>query len=146
LPSIDPETLVMLYQALDAAFRQSILDPKTLTDAEHRRIREKLARGLLGAYDEGERDWNLLTEITVQAVAHTIKEITMAKDLKKGDKVEWDTSQGKTRGTVEREQTSRSHIKGHMVAASKDNPQYIVKSDKSGREAAHKPGELRKKP
>jgi DUF2945 family protein len=33
-----------------------------------------------------------------------------------------------------------------MVAASKDNPQYIVKSDKSGREAAHKPGELRKKP
>jgi hypothetical protein len=33
-----------------------------------------------------------------------------------------------------------------MVAASKKNPQYVVKSDKSGKEAAHKSGELRKKP
>jgi hypothetical protein len=74
-----------------------------------------------------------------------IKEITMAKDLNKGDQVEWDTSQGKTHGIVERKQTSRTQIKGHMVAASKDNPQYIVKSGKSGKEAAHKPGELRKK-
>lgn len=145
MPSIDPETLVMIYQALDAAFRQGIPDPKALNDAEHRRIREKLASALLRAYDEDERDSALLTEIAVQAVAHTIKEITMAKDLNKGDQVEWDTSQGKTHGTVERKQTTRTHIKGHMVAASKDNPQYIVKSGKSGKEAAHKPGELRKK-
>jgi hypothetical protein len=69
----------------------------------------------------------------------------MAKDLKRGDKVEWDTSQGKTHGTVERKQTSRTHIKGHMVAASKDNPQYIVKSDRSGKKAAHTLEELRKK-
>jgi hypothetical protein len=69
----------------------------------------------------------------------------MTKELKKGDKVEWDTSQGKTRGTVEERQTSKTHIKGHKVAASKDNPQYIVKSSKSGKKAAHKPEELRKK-
>jgi hypothetical protein len=31
------------------------------------------------------------------------------------------------------------------VAASKDNPPYIVKSDKSGKQAAHKPEELKKK-
>jgi hypothetical protein len=74
-----------------------------------------------------------------------MKEISMAKDLKKGDKVEWDTSQGKTYGTVERKQTSRTHIKGHVVGASKDKPQYIVKSNKSGKKAAHKPEELRKK-
>jgi hypothetical protein len=30
------------------------------------------------------------------------------------------------------------------VAASKGNPQYIVKSDKSGKTAAHKPSELKK--
>lgn len=68
----------------------------------------------------------------------------MAKQLKKGDKVEWDTSQGKTKGTVEKKQTSTTHIKGHKVAATKDDPQYIVKSDKSGKKAAHKPAELKK--
>lgn len=69
----------------------------------------------------------------------------MAKNLKNGEKVEWDTSQGKTHGKVVKKQTSRTSIKGHTVAASKDEPQYIVQSDKSGRKAAHKPGELKKK-
>jgi hypothetical protein len=59
--------------------------------------------------------------------------------------VEWNTSQGKTHGKVIKKQTSETHIKSHKVAASKDDPQYIVKSDKSGKKAAHKPGELKKK-
>ena len=42
----------------------------------------------------------------------------MAKTLKTGDKVEWDTSQGKTRGSVEKKQKSETRIKGHRVAAS----------------------------
>lgn len=69
----------------------------------------------------------------------------MTKTLKAGDKVEWNTSQGKTQGTVVKKQTTETHIKNHKVAASKDEPQYIVKSDKSGKEAAHKPDELKKK-
>ena len=69
----------------------------------------------------------------------------MARALKKGDKVEWETSQGKTRGTVEKKQVSPTRIKGHKVAASKDQPQYIVKSAKSGKKAAHRAGALRKK-
>jgi len=68
----------------------------------------------------------------------------MTRTLKKGDKVEWGTSQGKTHGAVEKKQTTPTQIKGHKVAASKDNPEYIVKSDKSGKIAAHKPEELRK--
>lgn len=64
--------------------------------------------------------------------------------LKKGDKVEWTTSQGKTHGTVEKKQTAPTHIKGHKVQASPDDPQYIVKSDASGKEAAHKPAALKK--
>lgn len=68
----------------------------------------------------------------------------MTESFKKGDKVEWQTSQGKTQGTVEKKQTSETHIKGHKVAASKEDPQYIVKSDKSGAEAAHKPDALKK--
>lgn len=68
----------------------------------------------------------------------------MTKDLKVGDKVAWHTSQGKTHGKVVRKQTTETHIKGHKVAASKDNPEYIVRSDKSGKTAAHKPAELKK--
>lgn len=64
--------------------------------------------------------------------------------LKAGDRVEWDTPQGKTVGKVEKKLTSPMKIKGHKVAASKSNPEYLVKSEKSGKKAAHKPGELRK--
>lgn len=68
----------------------------------------------------------------------------MAEDLKKGDKVAWDTPQGKTKGEVEKTLTSPADIKGHHVAASEDNPEVLVKSDKSGKEAAHKPDSLKK--
>lgn len=68
----------------------------------------------------------------------------MSKDLKKGDAVQWETSQGTTAGKVVKKQTSETHIKGHKVAATKEEPQYIVKSEKSGKEAAHKPEGLRK--
>lgn len=68
----------------------------------------------------------------------------MADKLKKGDKVEWETSQGKTSGTVKKKLTEPIDIKGHHVAASADNPQYLVESEKSGAEAAHKSEALKK--
>lgn len=68
----------------------------------------------------------------------------MAENIKKGDHVAWDTSQGETTGHVERKLTSTTKIKGHTAKATKENPEYLVKSDKSGKEAAHKPSELRK--
>lgn len=68
----------------------------------------------------------------------------MADQFKKGDKVEWKTSQGKTTGEVKQKLTEPTDIKGHHVAASKDNPEYLVESDKSGKEAAHKPESLKK--
>ena len=67
------------------------------------------------------------------------------QNLSQGDKVEWNTSQGKTSGKVKKRVTSQTKIKGHEVKASKDNPQYIVESDKTGAEAAHKPDSLKKK-
>ena len=69
----------------------------------------------------------------------------MADEFKKGDKVKWNTSQGKTEGTVKKKLTSETNIKDHHVAASKENPEYLVESDKSGKEAAHKPESLKKK-
>lgn len=68
----------------------------------------------------------------------------MPRTLQPGDKVKWDHSQGTTTGRVVRKQTTLTRIKGRKVAASKDNPEYIVKSDKIGAVAAHKAGELKK--
>ncbi|MEC4815349.1 MAG: DUF2945 domain-containing protein [Scytonema sp. PMC 1069.18] len=68
----------------------------------------------------------------------------MTEEFKKGDKVQWNTSQGETTGKVEKKLTSPTDIKGHHVAASEDNPEYLVKSDKSGKKAAHKPESLEK--
>jgi hypothetical protein len=65
--------------------------------------------------------------------------------LKKGDRVEWKTSQGTTSGTVKKKLTSPTEIKGHRVAASEDNPEYLVESEKSGKQAAHNPESLKKK-
>jgi len=69
----------------------------------------------------------------------------MAKDPKPGDKVKWESSQGTIAGTVEKKLTRATQIKGHRVAASPENPEFLVKSDKTGAEAAHKPGSLKKK-
>ncbi len=69
----------------------------------------------------------------------------MKKTLQPGDAVEWQTSQGKTEGIVKKKLTSRSKIKTHVVAASKDDPQYLVESKKSGGVAAHKPSALKKR-
>ena len=66
------------------------------------------------------------------------------KTFKAGDKVKWDHSQGTTTGKVVTKVTSETKIKGHKVAASKDNPEYIVESAKTGARAAHKPSELKK--
>ena len=66
------------------------------------------------------------------------------KSLKPGDKVSWDTSQGKTHGTVVKAETGTATVKGHVAKATKEDPQYRVKSAKSGKEAIHKPAELKK--
>jgi Hypervirulence associated proteins TUDOR domain len=68
----------------------------------------------------------------------------MTKAVKVGDHVAWDASQGKVEGRVEKELTSTTRIKGHVAKPSKDEPQYLVRSDKTGAVAAHKPRELRK--
>ena len=68
----------------------------------------------------------------------------MTGTFKAGDKVEWKSSQGTVTGKVKKKLTSPTDIKGHHVAASKDNPEYLVASDKTGAEAAHKTGSLKK--
>lgn len=64
-------------------------------------------------------------------------------EFSKGDRVKWSTSQGETTGTVKKKLTSNTDIKGHTAKASKDDPQYLVESESTGEEAAHKPDSLK---
>lgn len=68
----------------------------------------------------------------------------MTEPFKKGDRVEWNYSGKKVIGKVEKKLTQPTEIKGHHVAASEENPQYLVRSDKTGQEAAHKAESLKK--
>lgn len=68
----------------------------------------------------------------------------MTDALKAGDKVQWHSSQGVVTGTIKKKLTAPTDIKGHHVAASPDNPEFLVVSDKTGAEAAHKPEALKK--
>ncbi len=68
----------------------------------------------------------------------------MAQEFKQGDKVEWNTPQGKTRGTVKKKLTSSTEVGGQKINASEDDPRYLVESEKSGKEAVHKPDALKK--
>jgi hypothetical protein len=70
----------------------------------------------------------------------------MTERFKKGDKAVW-SSHGKddTPGVVEREITHDTELAGRAVRASEDEPQYLVRSEKGGGEAAHRPGALRRR-
>jgi hypothetical protein len=67
----------------------------------------------------------------------------MSDEPKKGDKVTWSSHGQQVHGEVEQKITSRTEAAGRTVDASKDDPQFKVKSDKTGREAVHKPGALK---
>jgi len=71
--------------------------------------------------------------------------MTKARDSepKKGDDVTWKSHGGTAHGKVVKKQTTDTKIKSHTVRASKDDPQYIVESDKGGK-AAHKAAALKK--
>lgn len=68
----------------------------------------------------------------------------MAQEFSQGDKVKWNTPQGETQGTVRKKLTERTDVNGQTVAASDDDPRYLIESEKSGKESAHKPDSLSK--
>jgi Hypervirulence associated proteins TUDOR domain len=68
----------------------------------------------------------------------------VTQEVRQRDKVEWNTPQGKTRGTLKKKVTSDTEVGGQKINTSEDDPRYLVESDKSGKEAAHKPDALSK--
>jgi Hypervirulence associated proteins TUDOR domain len=68
----------------------------------------------------------------------------MSNDFAKGDRVSWNTPQGRTQGTVVQRRTKDFEFSGRHFTASADDAAYIVESEKSGDRAAHKGSALRK--
>jgi len=68
----------------------------------------------------------------------------MPAEFRVGDHVEWNSEAGRVRGTIEEVVTSHITFKGYTVHASKDEPQYRIKSDKSDHVAMHKGSALTK--
>ena len=61
-----------------------------------------------------------------------------------GDHVEWNSEAGRVRGTIKKKITSAIKFKTYTVRASKDEPQYLIKSDKTDPLAMHKGAALKK--
>jgi hypothetical protein len=65
-------------------------------------------------------------------------------DLRVGDRVSWNTSQGRTRGKVVERKTADFEFAGQHFTASTGDPSFLVESEKSGDRAAHRGSALRK--
>jgi hypothetical protein len=65
-------------------------------------------------------------------------------ELSVGDRVSWNTPQGRTRGEIVDRRTRDFTLDGQRFTASEDEPAFIVRSEKSGSEAAHKATALRR--
>ncbi|CAN5631193.1 DUF2945 domain-containing protein [soil metagenome] len=67
-----------------------------------------------------------------------------SKQLERGDHVSWSSEAGRVRGTITRVVTSKVEFKGYTVHASKEEPQYEIKSDTTDHIAMHKRSALTK--
>ena len=64
--------------------------------------------------------------------------------FKVGDHVEWNSEAGHVRGTIKKKVTSAIKFKTYMVRASKEEPQYLIKSTTTDHLAMHKGSALKK--
>ena len=65
-------------------------------------------------------------------------------DFAKGDRVSWNTSQGRTQGHVVEKRVRDFEFADQQFTASSDDPAYIVESEKTGAQAAHNGSALNK--
>jgi len=67
----------------------------------------------------------------------------MAKTFRPGDHVSWNSEGGRVQGRIVRAHTKDVNYKGYIHHASKDDPAYEIKSDRTDRVALHKGTALR---
>jgi hypothetical protein len=67
----------------------------------------------------------------------------MPKIFRRGDHVEWNSEAGRVRGVIIKKVVSNIRIKGYVHHASREEPQYLIESDKTDHVAIHKEKALR---
>jgi hypothetical protein len=67
----------------------------------------------------------------------------MARTFKPGDHVEWNSEAGRVRGVIVKKVVSDVRIKGYVHHATRKEPQYFIKSDKTDHIATHKASALK---
>jgi Hypervirulence associated proteins TUDOR domain len=80
-----------------------------------------------------------------RAANHKWQEATMQR-FKVGDHVTWNSEAGRVSGRIVKVHTKDLDYKGYTHHASKDDPQYEIKSDKTDHVALHKAAVLRRAP
>jgi hypothetical protein len=68
----------------------------------------------------------------------------MTSTFKVGDHVAWNSEAGHVSGTIVKVHTKDVNYKGYVHHASKENPQYEIKSDKTDHIALHKAAALKR--
>ncbi|MGD9599366.1 MAG: DUF2945 domain-containing protein [Steroidobacteraceae bacterium] len=68
----------------------------------------------------------------------------MGAQFKVGDHVSWNSEAGRVRGRIVKVHTRDVDYKGYTHHARQDEPQYEIKSDKTGHIALHKGAALRR--
>src|SRR5262249_24038152 len=116
-------------------------EPVPRTEAAARRIAAKGRRLLAAAKKRATR--GAAARTAVPTIVHRAMAGRKSRSVRRGDHVEWTPSQGATRGVVTRKVVRPAKAAGHTAKASAAEPQFEVKSDKSGKSAIHKPRSLR---
>jgi hypothetical protein len=65
-------------------------------------------------------------------------------ELKKGDRVEWSFRGHRVVGVVQRKLTRRTEIDGRTVAATAEEPRYLLKTERTGKRVTHRAAVLKK--
>ena len=68
----------------------------------------------------------------------------MTEEFKRGDRVQWNFRGRPVNGKVRKRLVSRTEVAGQIVAASKDDPRYLVRSEATGRETTRRPEKLKR--
>jgi hypothetical protein len=66
----------------------------------------------------------------------------MAQEFKRGDRVQWNFRGRTVVGRVRKRLTSRTEVGGQVVAATREDPRYLVRSERTGKETARRPSAL----
>ena len=80
----------------------------------------------------------------IEVAATTSRAHSVKSALQVGDHVSWNSEAGRVRGVIKKKLTAATKLKGYTVRASKEEPQYVIESDKTDHIAVHKGSALRK--